>query len=193
MRRPCGYTRPGIRSFWGQVLWPVPPMRIARGAELAIRGEARPDGAGVHFAWHATGPELNHRGDTENLTPFATIPPEALERVATDEALRQGMESLRAGRLDEAIERLQAAARGADAHGVGGTCYEQLGLALLHAGRAQAALHAFTHVLVLEPEREAPLRFLAPCLDRLGRQEELLEAVTRYERIHGPHPLVQRS
>lgn len=98
-----------------------------------------------------------------------------------------GAAYLARGRARAALEHLERASAGepqvAEWH-------YRLGLARLATGDAAGALEAFERCLALEEEHAyggAQMR-KAECLLRLGRTEDSLGALARFERNHGPSP-----
>lgn len=62
-------TGPGYRTFWGQTLWPVPPVQLLTGDEIRLRWTGTPLADGVGFSWEVQvrrdgGEILSHRGET---------------------------------------------------------------------------------------------------------------------------------
>jgi SAM-dependent methyltransferase len=178
-------TEPGSSTHWGQYLFPVPRQPVRAGDEVVF--SLRFDAATEHWAWSGEvrrggatvstfagtseqrldgGPDS---GDFGDVTPPG---PEEVGADAAEAANAEGSAAFGEGDFEGAVRAFERAVRAG--HGAVTPqrltdLYENLGLALVHAGRLRAAMRAFLRALdgVLT-SREQSLRFLARASQVLG-------------------------
>jgi len=197
-------TRPGVVSFWGQVLWPVPRVRVTQGDQLELDLRAASVDGGVDFEWTARvsrgGAELlrtsGESAQRLGRRPHRVEPPSRLDRSGIVAANRHGVEAVGSGQIDEAITAFQAAACSLEPEhdDLAAAIYENLGMARYHAGQPLLATHALLRALDGEPtSREPSCRFLVGCLALLGRSDEASDLLERYQAAYGPHPFAREG
>jgi SAM-dependent methyltransferase len=169
---------PGIETHWGQLLFPLAPLRIEAGARVRCR---------VRWA------DGDWRWTIDAGAATATAPlPVAFDRDQALDTNERGAAAYHAQRVDEAARLWEEATalldpRDPDAPGI----YENLGLAYHGLGRHNEAVRAFLRALDGAPTgREQSLRFLVQACLGAGRRGDAARYLALYEGAFGKHPAV---
>lgn len=202
-------TAPGTSTHWGQYLFPIPRQAVRGGDEVVF--SLRFDGASEHWAWSG---EVRRGGAT--MSAFTGTSEQRLDEGPGAAAVTEaGGEPRPAGRDEHGADAAESAnAEGSAAFGVGDfegavraferavragqgavtpqrltDLYENLGLALVHAGRLRASMRAFLRALDGEPtSREQSLRFMARTSQVLGLQRDAERYAGLYRATFGALP-----
>lgn len=180
-------TAPGTPTHWGQYQWPLPPVDVEPGDRVEVHLALDPNRSGV-WRWRVRvcrgdAVLLDHAADSvqADAVPGPPSPPvgDAIRRSNSATA------ALARGEIDRAVDGALAATRGRATAEQACILQENLGLALVNAGRLHDAVDAFLASLVGGPRPQA-LRFLVGCALRLGWSDAGAAWRETYEQVAGP-------
>ena len=178
-------TGPGQATHWGQVLFPMPTVRVDEGTPVRITLHA--EAAPLVWRWRVeVAGRVFEQESIQRLGQRADGDPTGHLGTTVREHAAAGAEAAEAGRWDDAVVHYGRAARSLGPHedAEAPAVYEGLGLAAYGAGRYALAARALLRAC--DPElREQPLRYALAALSHLGRQQELAHWQNHYEEAFG--------
>ncbi len=193
-------TAPGVQTHWGQYLFPVPRVRVARGDRIEVRLRLEPPLDDPNWRWSGRvlrGDDAIATWDLESAQRLGERPWEGApiapplvraDVLAVNEAASA---DFFAGRLYEAIDGYERCIRSLspEQDDLARPLYENLGLARYNLGDHEGAARAFLRAVQPDPAAHAQAcRFLVNAFQAAGRIHDAATWLKRYRQLHGEHP-----